>query len=338
VYAVRNFGSKVWVTFLGSLAILSLLISPVNGADKVVINLADSPPYTKGSPMCEFAVKFKELSAQYSDGVIEVQIYWGGQLGDEQKVFKDAQLGIIQAVIANIANLAPFSPVLYSLNLPYIFDTRDQAYKLFRGELGRFFTDETVKTAGLRVLAWPDQSFRALHNTKRRILKPDDMKGLKLRVPNNPVFISMYKSWGVDPIPMGWSEVFSSLQTGVLHGGDNVLRNLIDFKMYDLEKYATVSQHMLEIVPLVVGEKFFQSQPVKIREALTKAANDAWAWQFSAMGEDELQIKKKLRDLGMVVDEPDLTPWRKAREIWPQFYDKSGGKERFDRVISIIKK
>jgi len=334
---MRNFGKRVWVTFCCLLGILSLSISMVNGADKVVINLADSPPYTKGSPMCEFAVKFKELAAQYSDGVIEVQIYWGGQLGDEQKVFKDAQLGIIQAVIANIANLAPFSPVLYSLNLPYIFDTREQAYKLLRGELGKFCTDETVKM-GLRVSAWPDQSFRALHNTKRRILRPDDMKGLKWRVPNNPVFISMYKSWGVDPIPMAWPEVFSSLQTGVLHGADNVLRNLIDFKMYDIEKYATTSLHMLEIVPLVVGEKFFQSQPVKIREALTRAANDAWAWQFSAMAEDELQIKKKLRDLGMAVDEPDVTPWRKAREIWPQFYDKSGGKERFERVISMIRK
>lgn len=95
---------------------------------------------------------------------------------------------------------------------------------------------------------------------------------------------------------------------------------------------------MLEIVPLTVGEKFFQSQPANIRDALTKAASDAWAWQFSAMEEDDAQIKKKLRELGMTVEEPDVAPWRKAREIWPQFYDKSGGKELFDRVISMIKK
>ncbi len=311
---------------------------PAQGADKVVVNLATSPPYTKGSPMCEFTVKFKELSAQYSDGAIEVQIYWAGQLGDEQKVFKDAQLGIIQSVVANIANLAPFSSTLYSLNLPYIFAGREQAFKLFHGELGKFFVDDTAKTAGLRVLAWPDQSFRALHNSKRRVTKPEDLKGLKWRVPNNPVFIGMYKSWGVDPIPMGWAEVISSLQTGVLHGGDNVLRNLIDFKLFDLEKYVTVSEHMLEIVPLVIGERFLQSQPVKIREAIVKAANDSWAWQFSAMGEDELQVRKKLRELGMVIDEPDLAPWRKAKDIWPQFYEKSGGKERFDKIMSIIGK
>jgi len=335
---MRNLGKKFWAAFFGLLGILSLLISPVNGADKVVVKLADSPPYTKGSPMCEFAVKFKELSSQYSNGAIEVQIFWGGQLGDEQKVFKDAQLGIIEAVIANIANLAPFSSVLYPANLPYLFETREQAYKLLRGELGKFFTDETVKKAGLRVLAWPDQSCRALHNSKRRVLKPEDMKGLKWRVPNNPVFISMYKSWGVDPIPMGWAEVISALQTGVLHGGDNVLRNLIDFKMYEFEKYVTISRHMLELVPLTMGEKFFQNQPPKIREALTRAARDAWDWQFNAMGEDDLQIIKKLRDLGMTVNEPDLTPWVVARKTWPEFYDKSGGKELFDRVVSMIRK
>jgi TRAP-type C4-dicarboxylate transport system substrate-binding protein len=137
---------------------------------------------------------------------------------------------------------------------------------------------------------------------------------------------------------MAWSEVFTSLQTGVLNGGDNVLRNLVDFKLYEIEKYVTITQQMLEIVPLTVGERFFQGQPVKIREALLKAASDAWAWEFFAMAEDDLKIKEKLRELGMVVDEPDITPWRKARDTWPQFYDKSGGKDLFDKVISIIKK
>lgn len=335
---MRRFFERILVPLAALGLILALGLPFAEGSAKVTVRLATSPPYTVGSPMCEFAVKFKELSGKYSDGLVDVQIFWGGQLGTEEKVFKDAQLGIIEAVIANIANLAPFSPVLYCLNLPYIFDSREQAFKLFRSELGTFFTEETVKRAGLRVIAWPDQSFRALHNTKKRVITPADMKGLKWRVPNNPVFIAQYRSWGVDPIPMAWAEVFSSLQTGVLHGGDNVLRNLIDFKFYEIEKYATVSQHMLEIVPLTLGEKFFRAQPARVQEALVRAANDAWSWQYTAMEQDEAQTKKKLREFGMTIDEPNVAPWQKAREIWPQFYEKSGGKELFDRVIAMIRK
>lgn len=331
------------VNYLITLLLVPVLVLSVGltsslAAEKVVVNLADSPPYTEGSPMCEFAVKFKELAAAYSNGKIDVQIFWGGALGTEQKVFKDAQIGTVQAVLANIANLAPFASALYTVNLPYIFDSREEAYMLFRGSLGDYFEEQTVKLAGLRVLAWPDQAGRVLHNTKRSVQSIGDMKGLKWRVPNNPVFIAEYKSWGVNPIPMPWGEVFSSLQTGVIHGGDNVLRNLIDFKMYQMEKYVTVTNHMLEIVPLVVGETWFKSQPKEIQDALVDAASDAWAWEYFAMKDDVEYVKGALRAEGMVIDEPDTTAWKEAAvEIWPQFYDKAGGKEIFDKVVSFKK-
>jgi tripartite ATP-independent transporter DctP family solute receptor len=315
--------------------IFSLFISPsALAADKVVIKYATSPPYTKGSPLAEITVKIKELAALYSKDTIDVQIFWGGQLGTEQKVFKDCQMGIVQMVQANIANLSPFANALYAVVLPYSFDSREEAYRLFRGELGEYFNQQTIKLAGLRVLAWPDQSYRAIHNTKKRVQKLEDMQGLKWRVPNNPVFIEEYKSWGINPIPMAWSEVFSSLQTGVIHGGDNVLRNLVDFKLYEVEKYATVTKHMIEFVPIVVSEKFFQEQPKEIQEALTKAVNHAWAWGFFAMAEDDERTKAYLREKGMTIDEPDVSAWKeRAVKIWPKFYDKAGGKDVIDKVM-----
>ncbi len=306
-------------------------LEPVN------VKIATSPPYTEGSPMIEFAVKLQQLAGQYSNGLINVQIFWGGQLGTEQKVFKDAQEGVIQGVIGNIANLAPFSNVLHAVTLPYLFESREQAYKLFRGELGGYFTEQTVEKAGIRVIAWPDQGGRVLHNTRKVVQQPEDARGLKWRVPNNPVFIEMYKSWGINPIPMAWAEVFSSLQTGVIHGGDNVLRNLIDFKMYEFEKYVTLTNHMLEIVPLAISERWFQKQHEKIRDALTRAASDAWEWQFTAMGDDLKTTIQQLEDKGMVITEPaDMSAWRKAKEIWPEFYDKMGGKEVLEEVLSFI--
>lgn len=307
-------------------------LQPVN------VKIATSPPYAEGSPMVDFAVKFQELAARYSKGLVNVQMFWGGQLGTEQKVFQDVQSGVIQGVIGNIANLAPFSNVLYPVTMPYLFVSRDRAYELFRGDLGKYFTEQTVQKAGIRVLAWPDQGFRALHNTRRRVQTTAEASGLKWRVPNNPVFIEMYKSWGINPIPMEWAEVFSSLQTGVIHGGDNVLRNLIDFKMYEFEKYVTLTDHMLEIVPLGVSEVWFKKQPAEHQAALTKAAEDAWEWQFSAMTEDLKTTRQMLRDKGMVVDEvKDISEWRKAQNIWPQFYERMGGKQVLDEVLSFIK-
>ncbi len=305
--------------------------------EPVDVKIATSPPYTEGSPMVDFAVRFQQLAGRYSEGLLNVQIFWGGQLGTEQKVFQDAQAGVIQGVIGNIANLAPFSNVLYPVTMPYLFETRERAYQLFRGDLGKYFTDQTVKKAGIRVLAWPDQGFRALHNTRRRVRTTAEAQGLKWRVPNNPVFIEMYKSWGINPIPMAWAEVFSSLQTGVIHGGDNVLRNLIDFKMYEFEKYVTLTDHMLEIVPLAISEVWFQKQPASFQDALRKAASDAWEWQFAAMTEDLKTTQQMLRDKGMVIDEIQNTAeWRKARDIWSQFYERMGGKQVLDEVLSFI--
>lgn len=303
----------------------------------VTVKVATSPPYTEGSPMVEFAVKFQELAGQYSEGRINIQIFWGGQLGTEQKVVKDAQSGVIPVAIVNIANVAPFSNSLHAVTLPYLFDSREQAHNLFLGELGDYFEEQTLNTAGLRVLAWPDQGFRVLHNTQKPVETPKDAKGLKWRVPNNPVFINMYKAWGLNPIPMAWGEVFSSLQTGVIHGGDNVLRNLIDFKMYQFEKYVTLTHHMLEIVPVIVSEQWFQNQDKVVQDILKRAASEAWEWEYNAMGKDIKATRERLRNKGMVIkDAKNMSEWRQAKDIWPNFYEKMGGKKVLDRILSFI--
>ena len=320
-------------------AMMSILPTPNSyAADKYVIKLATSPPYVKGSPQPELMANFKKLAEEYSEGKIEVQIFWGGQLGTEQKVVKDTQLGIIQMSQANVANFSPFCAPFYSLALPAMFKDRKHGYEtLTQKGLLDYLNTHATEQAGIRVLVMYDSGYRALFNTRKPVKTPEDMEGLKWRVPNNPVFIEMYKSWGVEPIPMAWGEVFSSLQTGVIEGGDNTLHDMIDFKFYEVAKAATESKHILQFCVLGINEKFFQKLPKDLQDVLVKAGKEAWAIEYEMQGKDLDRVKEELRSKGMIVDEPDVEPFlAKAREIVPSFADKMGGQKVYDEIMAFL--
>jgi tripartite ATP-independent transporter DctP family solute receptor len=329
--------SRLFVTVIVLMAGLCLISSQSAIAkDKYVIKLATSPPYVQGSPQPEMTMNFKKLCEKYSNGKLEVQVFWGGQLGTEQKVVKDAQMGIIQMFSVNVANLSPFASPLYSLCLPAVFDNRAHAFEvLYNKGMTDFLNQETIKRAGLRLVAPFDCDYRSLFNTQQKVEKPEDMKGLKWRVPNNPVFIEMYKAWGVEPIPMAWAEVFSSLQTKVIHGGDNILRDIIDFKFYEVAPHATYSQHILQFTVKAINEAYFQKLPKDLQDVVVKAGREAWKIEYEAMNKDGDAVRAELKAKGVTLQEPDPKPFLEpARTIWPKFVEKCGGQAVFDKIMS----
>ena len=284
------------------------------------------------------ALKFKELVEKYSNGQVEVQIYPAGQLGSEQRGFQDVQNGVVEATSLAVNNATMFTPATGFYDLPYIFKTRDEAYKVFDG-VWDDLNKKMIEQGGVRAIIWFEQGFRVLTNSKREVKTLQDLQGLKIRVPQNPLMIGAFKSWGVEPVPIAWDETFNALQQRVVDGQENPHPVNASMKFYEVQKYITEIHYKMWIGPVVVQEKWLQNLPPDVRDAVLKAGKEAVLAERQFIQELESKSLKICLDKGMVNSGPptDEDEWMKrAMGIWPDFYKDIGGTEMAEKAIKIL--
>lgn len=284
------------------------------------------------------ALKFKELVEKYSNGQIEVQIYPAGQLGSEQRGFQDVQNGVVEATSLAVNNATVFTPVTGLYDLPYIFKTREEAYKVFDG-LWDPINKKMIEQGGVRSIIWFEQGFRVLTNSKREVKTLKDLQGLKIRVPQNPLMIGAFKSWGVEPVPIAWDETFNALQQKVVDGQENPHVVNASMKFFEVQKYITDIHYKMWIGPVVVQEKWLQNLSPELRDAVLKAGKEAAMAERQFVQELEGKALKQLTDKGMVHSgaPSDEDEWMKrAMSIWPDFYKDIGGTEMAEQAMKIL--
>jgi len=308
-------------------------------AAEFTIKYAVSSPDT--SFHAEFARKFKEETEKRSDGRIQVNIYGGGQLGSEQDNVQGCSTNMIQMSTVAVNNLTPFAPAVGVLTLPYIMPDIESAYKLLSDPYMDSLNDEIIAKSNVRVLSWLIGGYRVLTNSKQPVKVPADMDGLKVRVPKNEIMLQTYKAWGVNPVPMAWTEVFNALQQKVIDAQDNPHIVNTASKFYEVQKYITDIHYVLWTGPCMMSEQFYQKLPADlqavVKEAAMIAAKHEWEW----VAEMEAKALQECIDNGMIFMKPEKedTEWiPKARSVWPNFYDSVGGKEAVDKVLAIMEK
>lgn len=307
--------------------------------EKIVIKYTHGVGTDPSDPHQWVALKFKELAEKYTDGKVEVQIFPGGQLGSEQRGFQDVQNGVVQATSLAGNNAAVFAPSVGLYDLPYLFKSREEAYKVIDG-IWDDLNKKMIEESGTRALIWFDQGFRVLTNGKKPVQTLDDLKGLKIRVPQNPMMIGAFKAWGCEPVPIAWDETFNALQQGVVDGQENPHTVNNSMKFYEAkQKYITDIHYKMWIGPVVVQEKWLQSLPADVRDALIRAGKDTALAErefIQKLENDALENLKKngMQYLGAPKDEDE---WQKrAMAIWPQFYSKIGGTEILAKAMQIL--
>ncbi|MCG8509747.1 MAG: TRAP transporter substrate-binding protein, partial [Rhodospirillales bacterium] len=206
--------SKFATTALAAAAVL--MAGSAIASDKIVMKIAHGNSADPMDPYQVLALKFKEAIEAKTDK-IEVQIFPGGQLGAEQRAFQDVQNGIVQGTVLASNNVSAFASSMSVLDLPFLFRSNEEFAKVVK-EAGPDFTRAMVAESGNMPLAWGVQGFRVLANNKKQVAKVDDLSGLKIRVPNNAVQVSTFKSWGSDAVPMAFGELFGALQQKVIDG------------------------------------------------------------------------------------------------------------------------
>jgi tripartite ATP-independent transporter DctP family solute receptor len=285
------------------------------------------------------ATRFKEIVETNSNGKYKVQLFPAGQLGDEQKLVKDARRGSIDGAVVAINNITPFSKSVGVLTLPYLMQNFTDAVKITTGELGAKWQAFMIKEAGVRPLGWSYANFRVLTNSKRPVKKLADLKGLKLRVPKNPIMIATWKALGAEPIPMAWPETFTAMQQGVVDGQDNPHVVNVAFKFYEVQKYTSEVHYLFALQPLVIGEKFFQSLTAEDQAMITRAGLEAQQFNLlTAVSVAEKAKQNMVKNGVEYMEIEDEDQWVKIamEKVWPKFYDSIGGKAAADEVVKAL--
>ncbi len=267
-------------------------------------------------------------------------LFLNGQLGSEQDTVNDAAIGLLDFSILAINNVTPFSPTVGTLTLPYVILSLEDAVTLTQGPIGQELVENTIRDAGVRIIAWAYSGFRVLTNSKHPVTTVADLSDLVIRTPKNAIMIATYNSWGVNPTPMAWSETFAGLQLKVIDGQDNPYITNFAMKFDEVQKYITNIRYLFSIEPLIISEAVFQSLSEEDQAAVLAAGKAATEFSAQYLEAEEVRIKQVLQERGMEISDPanDEAEFIElaTSQVWPQFFDSIGGVEKLNQALEAI--
>lgn len=291
---------------------------------------------TEGHPYYVGAEKFKELVEEKTGGSVTIEIYPNNELASSSKAVEGVQFGTIDIALESSMTIGNFVPEFGVLDMPFLFENRDQVYKALDGEVGQILADKAEQN-GFKLLYYWDNGFRNISNSKRAVNSVADLKGLKIRVPESEVFISTFETLGAIPTPMAWSEVFTSLQLGTVDGQENPNGHMIAYKLYEVQKNFAITNHIFTAEPLIMNLDGYNSLSDAQQTALMEAAKEAGDYQRTLSADREQEFLDEIVANGVDVTEPDLAEFKSAIQPVYDKYQSSYG-ELLDKILEITSK
>lgn len=247
------------------------------------------------------ALKFKELVEKNSGGRIEVKIYPNEQLGKEKDLVTSIQTGTADMGIFGETLTTFGADKTIFMATPYLLRDAAHLHKIAGGEIGREIEAQVLEKAKLRVLGYMERGPREL-TSSRAVKTPDDLKGMKIRLPNVPIFLAAWEALGAKPIPMAFSEVFTSLQQGTIEGQENPYALIASAHFYEVQKYLNKTSHVRGWIYVCIGEKRFASLPDDLKKVVLDAGKEMQAYENKLFLEEEGKLEKLLKEKMTFVD------------------------------------
>jgi len=244
---------------------------------------------------------------------------------DERASIEAVQLGTLDVTNTSTGPVSNFVPEVGIVDIPFLFRDYDHARRVLDGPIGQEMLAK-FPSKGIVALAWTENGFRHLTNSKRAVVKPDDVRGLKVRTMQNPVHIQAFQSIGVQPTPMAFSELFTSLQQGVVDGQENPIPVILSAKFSQVQKHLSLTGHVYSPSLLLISPKLWNSLSDADKAAFLEAAKAGAAAQRKKVNDDEAAGISQLRSDGMeVVVNVDGNAFRAAMTpVWSEFAKKYG--------------
>ena len=267
----------------------------------------------------------KKLDAA-TNGRLSVQMFPSMQLGGEKEAIEQAQVGAIQIARVSVGALGPVINELNVFNLPFLFRNTEHMQKVIDGPIGQELLDKVTSnpTAGLVGIAWMDAGARNMYDTKKPIKTIEDLKGLKMRVMGNPMFVDMMNALGGNGVSMGYDQVFSALQTGVVDGAENNPPSFVFDNHYTAAKYYSLTEHLIVPEMVVLSKKAWDSLSKDEQVLVMKFGREAQFEERALWTTYEKQAIEKARAAGIqIIEIGDKKPFQDAvKPVWDKYGPK----------------
>ena len=269
-----------------------------------------------------------------TNGAYKFKQFPASALGGERELIEGLQLGTVEAAIVSTGALSNFVPNVGVVDIPFLFRDTQHARAVMDGPFGQDLLAQFQKR-GLVALAWGEQGFRHLTNNKHPVNGVADLKGLKIRVTENPVHITAFRTLGASPTPMSWPEVIGALQQGTIDGQENPISVLASAKLWQVQKYLTLTSHVYAPMALIVSPAFWGTLTPAQKTTFTEAAKKGAIASRAFVDAVEKKGVEEAKANGMkVVEKIDQAPFRTALEPAYKEYAKKFGQKTLDAITN----
>lgn len=313
--------------FLPMLLIIALVVTgcgneKISGEDSTH-NLKMSVTVSESSTWYEAAKKFSEDIEKETDGRIKIQLYTNEQLsgGDSGKAVEGLAKGSIDLTFNSTIIYSILDPRFGVISAPFLFQTNAQADAALGGKGGEMLKD-VLAEKGVHALGFGESGFRQITNSKRPIQSPEDLEGLKIRIPGITMYTDLFRELGTDPATMTFSEVFTALQQGTIDGQENPIDVISSSKLQEVQKYLTLWNYSYDPIVLGVNKKLYDSLSEADQELFDRLGKEATEYQVKISREKEAEQIEALKASGMEVYTPTADEITAFQEKVKPIYDK----------------
>lgn len=277
------------------------------------------------------AKKFAELVSAKTNGEVTVRIYPNSTIGNDRDMAEGLQMGSVDfALIAGV--LGNFEPSLQIMEMPYLFNNEEHLRKVIYGPVGDDLLARLLKSSNIRGLSFWERGPRQL-TTNKPVNSLQDIRGLKIRVPEIPPMVSAWKAMGANPTPMAWGEVYTGLQQNVIEAQENPVPYIHAGKIYEVQKYLAMTNHKYEYVILAMSNKTWEKLTPEQQKAVKEAAAEATKYENQLVKDKADELFKDLQAKGMNVTRPDTAEWAKAAKTTHKEFAEKYGMDIYNKII-----
>lgn len=280
------------------------------------------------------ATKFSELVKERTNGAYDIQLFPNSSLGDERTMLESMQMGTLDAGIITSGPFVNFVPEFGVFDMPFLFPDNASAYKILDGEIGQEILGK-LENSGLKGLAFAERGFRNLTNSVRPVNAASDVKDLKIRVMENEVYIASFNALGVNAVPMAWTEALTALQQGTIQGQENPVNVIHAFKMWDSQKYVSMTRHAYAAAVITFSLDKFNKLPADIQKIFIDSAQEAAEYERAWVAENEAKQIEALKANGMeIIEDPNLESFKQAvQPVYTKYTQYSDYLKRIEEAL-----
>ena len=288
------------------------------------------------------ATKFADLVREKTNGQINIKPYFGSALlkGAQLKSAQMVAKGVIDCAYESTINVSPVIPEANIFHLPFFINTFENLDKMKTGQSGQAVF-AAMEKVGLKPLAWAENGFRQVTNSKRPIQKPEDLKGLRIRVVGNPLFMDTFRQLGADPVNMNWGDAQTAFQQGVVDGQENPVGVLIPVQIHQYHSYATMWNYLVDPLVIYWNQKQWNAFPADIQKAIQAAAESSGRFEIAlcrAGLDGNKSIDVLTKDFNYTMDVPDPVKFMESKGMTVSFLSADQVKAFADATAPVLEK